>query len=342
VATTTGDGMGKRWLAAAAAAALLVWIGNGSHGDHTSAQTPQAPQAAQPTKQQPATGNPPPSHAAPSHPASAAHRAPAKAGTAKAGTALEVLATLPVKGRAPLTGYDRDRFGQAWLDTNRNGCDTRGDILSRDLTRLRYRAGTGDCVVEAGVLADPYTGRQIHYVRGNDTVDIDHVVALGDAWQTGAQQWVPRERAAFANDPMNLLAVDSSANRQKGDGDTATWLPSNRAGRCAYVARQVSVKGKYHLWVTPAEHAAMARVLAGCPDRKALTGGLPVISPVQPNAPHTPSAATHAARPGGGPSGPVDYANCDAVRAAGAAPIHRGDPGYAAHLDRDGDGVGCE
>jgi hypothetical protein len=255
---------------------------------------------------------------------------------------LAVLATLRVKGRAPLTGYDRDRFGQAWLDTNRNGCDTRGDILSRDLTSIRYRPGTHGCVVEAGVLDDPYTGERIHYVRGDDSVDVDHVVALGDAWQTGAQGWVPRKRAAFANDPMNLLAVDSSANRQKGDGDTATWLPPNRPERCGYVARQVSVKSKYSLWVTPAEHAAMARVLAGCPDRKALTGGLPVISPVRPNAPHPPSEAQHAVRPGAVPSGPLDYANCDAVRAAGAAPVRRGDPGYAPHLDRDGDGVGCE
>jgi hypothetical protein len=260
-----------------------------------------------------------------------------------AGTALAVLTGLPVKGRAPQTGYDRDQFGQAWLDTNRNGCDTRSDILARDLTALTVTPGTNGCRVEAGTLADPYTGTSIHHVRGNDTVDIDHVVALSNAWQTGAFGWDIRKRAAFANDPMNLLAVDSSANRQKGDGDTATWLPSNKSFRCAYAARQVSVKAKYELWVAPAERDAMARILTACPPQPAPTGGAPTIAPVAVNRPHqsTPRPeSTGGPEAAGGSS--VYYENCDAVRAAGADPIHAGDPGYAPHLDRDGDGTGCE
>jgi len=186
-------------------------------------------------------------------------------------TALAVLATLEVKGRAPKTGYDRDEFGQRWLDVDRNGCDTRNDTLARDLTEIER---SGPCTVMTGTLADPFTGEPIDFERGAYTsaeVQIDHVVALSDAWQKGAQEFTEDERATFANDPLNLLAVSGPANMQKGDGDAATWLPRNKAFRCAYVARQVSVKATYGLWVTQAEHDAMAAVLAACPDEPALT-----------------------------------------------------------------------
>jgi hypothetical protein len=198
-------------------------------------------------------------------------------------TALALLATLAVKGRAPMTGYDRGMFGAAWTDTNRNGCDTRNDVLRRDLTRREIKPGTSSCVALAGWLApDPYTGARIHFVYGGASeVDIDHVVALGDAWQTGAFRWVPLKRLALANDPMNLLAVSASANRSKGVGDAATWLPSNKSYRCAYVARQVAVKAKYGLWITAAEHSASARILDGCRQLVAPTGTAPTISPVR-------------------------------------------------------------
>ena len=258
-------------------------------------------------------------------------------------TALGVLATLSVKGRAPMTGYDRDQYGPAWLDANRNGCDTRNDILTRDLVSRRYDPATHGCVVLAGVLPDPYTGTRIDFVRGEgDLVDIDHVVALGNSWATGAFGWQIRKRAALANDPVNLLAVDAGANRSKGDGDAATWLPPNKAYRCRYVARQVAVKDKYGLWVTAAEKAAIARILTRCPRQPVPTdSGAPVIAPVTVS---TPSPSTRPApRHRGAPEpGSAYYANCDAARAAGAAPVHRADPGYASHLDRDGDGVGCE
>ena len=187
-----------------------------------------------------------------------------------AGKALQVLATLPVKGRAPKTGYSRDQFGPAWSDVDHNGCDTRNDVLRRDLTALALKPGTRDCVVLSGVLADPYTAAAIHFLRGNATstaVQIDHVVALSDAWQKGAQQLSPARRLAFANDPLNLLAVDGPANQSKSDGDAATWLPPNKSYRCNYVARQISVKSSYGLWVTQAEHDAMARVLSRLPER---------------------------------------------------------------------------
>lgn len=176
------------------------------------------------------------------------------------------LEQLEVKGRAPKTGYSRAQFGQAWADTDRNGCDQRNDVLARDLDVETFKPGTHDCVVLTGTLTDPYTGRTITFVRGPHSADvqIDHVVALGDAWQTGAQQLTVDERKQFANDPLNLLAVDGATNQAKGDSDAATWLPPQRDYWCSYVGRQIQVKARYRLWVTQAEHDAMARVLARC------------------------------------------------------------------------------
>lgn len=183
------------------------------------------------------------------------------------GSALAVVDTLTVKGRAPKTGYEREKFGRAWADVDGNGCGTRDDILRRDLSGVRLTDGR--CKVASGTLTDdPYTGTTVEYVRGRSKVDIDHVVALSDAWQKGAGKWDKDTRRRFANDPLNLLAVDSSTNRRKSDGDAATWLPPNKAYRCTYVARQVAVKKKYGVWVTGAERDAMKRVLKGCPQQK--------------------------------------------------------------------------
>lgn len=187
-------------------------------------------------------------------------------------TAAMVLETLAVKGRAPKTGYDRAQFGPAWSDVDRNGCDTRNDILNRDLTSIVYKPGTRDCVVLSGTLIDPYSGEQILFLRGVGSsmeVQIDHVVALSNAWQTGAFKLTYEKRLAFANDPINLLAVKGRLNSQKGDGDAATWLPPQKNIRCAYVAQQIVVKAKYGLWVTPPEKAAMVGLLSKCPGFKA-------------------------------------------------------------------------
>jgi hypothetical protein len=263
------------------------------------------------------------------------------------GTALAALQALPVKGRAPRTGYDRARFGQAWADVDRNGCDTRNDVLRRDLDAFVLKAGTHGCLVLRGTLHDPYTGRTIEFVRGQQTsiaVQIDHVVALSDAWQKGAQQWGADKRERFANDPLNLLAVDGPTNGRKGDGDAATWLPPAKGYRCRYVARQVAVKKAYGLWVTSAEKAAMERVLSSCrAERLPTAGAIPLGGGPERAA---PSPSTTSARPVSGSAGLVGgsvyYKNCAAVRAAGAAPLRIGDPGYDRHLDRDGDGVACE
>ncbi|WP_329607979.1 GmrSD restriction endonuclease domain-containing protein [Microbacterium sp. KUDC0406] len=288
-----------------------------------------------------------------------------------------MLESLPVKGRAAKTGYDREQFGQRWLDIDHNGCDTRNDILAGQLIGVEKQ---GTCKVMSGVLTDPYTGDLIAFQRGQGTselVQIDHVVALSDAWQKGAQALTPDQRATFANDPLNLLAVDGHANAQKRDGDAATWLPANKAFRCEYVARQVAVKATYGLWVTQAEHDAIARVLTGCPDEPAPVSEYATVAPEpvrtedaadaatpapQPVPSETASAKPVPVAPAPAPSKPapakpapakpapakpappsnVFYQNCTAVRAAGAAPLYAGEPGYTRKLDRDGDGVACE
>jgi len=208
----------------------------------------------------------------PAEPAPEIPEAPHVPGTSPIDGIRSALNQLEIKGRAPKTGYARDEFGQRWSDDisaefGHNGCDTRNDILNRDLINKEYKPNTRDCVVLSGQLLDPYTGTMIEFQRGRDTssaVQIDHVVALSDAWQKGAQQLPPEVRQDFANDPLNLLAVDGPANQQKRDSDAASWVPANKPFRCQYVARQVAVKQKYNLWVTQAEYDAIDRWLSTC------------------------------------------------------------------------------
>ncbi|ULN53612.1 GmrSD restriction endonuclease domain-containing protein [Mycolicibacillus parakoreensis] len=262
---------------------------------------------------------------------------PVATSEAPADPAVTLLAGLAVKGRAPKTGYDRELFGQAWSDDvtvagGHNGCDTRNDILRRDLADTELKPGTDGCVVLRGVLHDPYTGTVIDFQRGRGTsaqVQIDHVVALSDAWQKGAGQWDAATRRDFANDPLNLQATSGPINEQKGDGDAATWLPPNKAYRCAYVSRIVQVKADYGLWVTQAEHDAIARILTDdCPDPPAAPAPIPA-----PVAPPLPPPVDGAA---------VYFPNCAAAQEAGAAPLYAGSPGYRPELDGDRDGVACE
>lgn len=184
--------------------------------------------------------------------------------------AAQTLELLAVKGRAAKTGYDREQFGNGWaLDA---GCNMRNRILQRDLTDVVVDS---QCRVVSGTLDDPYTGQKLPFLRGletSDDIQIDHVVALSDAWQKGAQSLSYVERVTLANDPLELLAVEGAANEQKSNGDAATWLPSNKPFRCQYVARQIAVKYKYELWVTQAEKDAMQRVLGACPQQQLPSG----------------------------------------------------------------------
>lgn len=182
-----------------------------------------------------------------------------------ASLAVTTLDELIVKGRSPKTGYTREQFGNGWREIGK--CTTRELVLQRDLTKTNVV----DCKVYSGTLHDPYTDKIIAFKRGADTsgdIQIDHVVALSDAWQKGAQRLSYAERENFANDPLELLTVDGSANQQKSDSDAASWLPSNKSYRCKYVARQIAVKKKYSLWVTPAEQSAIRNVLENCPSQQ--------------------------------------------------------------------------
>ncbi len=256
---------------------------------------------------------------------------------------------LVVRDAAPQTGYRRDLFGQAWsddvtVDDGHNGCDTRNDILRRDLSAIQIKAGTNGCVVLNGTLDDPYSAHTIAFVRGaatSDAVQIDHLVALADAWRSGAQMLTTDQRQNLANDPLNLLAVSGPLNQAKSDGDAASWLPPNVAFRCAYVTRQIEVKTRYALWVVPAEHDAMARILTSCDEHPR-----PPVSESNPPAPHGVAAGTPPVRQPAAIVQPPDtgayFKNCAAARAVGAAPLHRGQPGYRDSMDGDQDGIACE
>lgn len=180
---------------------------------------------------------------------------------------LLALDSLPIKGRAPKTGYTRGQFGPAWFDADGNRCDQRNDVLRRDLTDPRPASG---CTVMSGVLHDKYTGKVINFTYGRGTsskVQVDHIVSLSNAWQTGASlpSYPEKSREALATDLDNLIATDGRTNQVKGDADAATWLPPVKEYRCTYVNQQIKVKQRYHLWVTQAEHDAMVRVLDTCP-----------------------------------------------------------------------------
>jgi len=179
-------------------------------------------------------------------------------------------ARLPVKGWDRETDFRRGAFGEAWsddvdVDFGHNGCNTRDDVLRRDLTDLVVRPGT--CYAQSGTLHDPYGGATIAFTRGpstSDAVQIDHLVSLSDAWYKGAREWTDQHRRDFANDPRNLIAVEGKANFDKAFRDAASWLPPNEAFRCEFVARQVEVKTAYGLWVSAKEKNALTDVLADC------------------------------------------------------------------------------
>ena len=352
------------WIAGSAVALIAVVTGLGALGSteeekstntaSTSSATSTTTMVVPPTSEKPAPT---------AKPVVQVSTAPA------ANAALAKLNTLAVKGRAPKTGYDRALFGETWTDNvnvegGRNGCDTRNDILRRDLVNIVVKPGSKGCAVESGTLNDPYTGKTIQFVRGQDTstaVQIDHVVALSNAWQTGAQQLTPEKRADFANDPRNLQATDGPTNQQKGDGDAATWLPPNKSYRCTYVTRQVDVKAAYALWVTQPEKDAITRVLGECgatvtpvttPAVAETRTQTPIPAPrtttttfVPPAPAYTPPPEPVYTPPPAEPEPEVvgsPFPNCRAAWDAGAAPVYRGDPGYGSHLDNDDDGVGCE
>ena len=202
---------------------------------------------------------------------SASTAAPSTSSTvsvAPAAAALRELRALPVSDAYVPARYDRDAFGQAWADVDHNGCDTRNDVLRRDLTAVVTRPGTNGCVVLSGTLHDPYTGRTIAFERGNTSslaVQIDHRVPLSYAWRHGAASWTPKQRETFANDQAtNLVAVDGPANEEKSDSGPAEWMPANTGDACNYAASFVTVATKWRLSIATDDKHALDRTLTGC------------------------------------------------------------------------------
>ena len=289
--------------------------------------------------------------------------------------ALTALNRLKVAARGTMSDYDRDGLFGGWIDADGDCEDTRQEILNRDLDDVVSADG---CKVDSGVLnPDPYTDTTINFVRGPATssdVQIDHVVSLGNAWITGARNLSQDQRVELANDPLNLLAVDGPTNQAKSDKPADQWLPPNVDFRCEFVAIQIAVKAKYELWVTVPEKTAMTEVLADCEGQEVPTAAVltdldanapapveealepapapvqkapepaPVVpEPVVPEpVPVAPAPVAPAPKPAGPAAPAAAFANCSAAKAAGAAPLYAGSPGYAPKLDRDGDGVACE
>jgi hypothetical protein len=275
-----------------------------------------------------------------------------------AGTALGLLGTLEVKPEDKSVTYNRELFGEPWEDVDGNGCDTRNDMLMRDLDNITVAAD--ECKVLKGTLIDPYSGKPIDFDRskgGGGGLDIDHVIALSAAFSTGASSWPAEKRLQFANDPLNLITSASGPNRAKGDKDASEWLPAtagNPAFNCRYVARQVAVKAKYGSWITPAESKAMKVVLDTCPNEPVPTDKSVLIdqtTPVSTSAPvekvpaapteKVPAPAQEVPAPAADGVDP-DYGSCTKAKAAGAGPYTTADPEYKFYKDGDGDGTVCE
>ena len=176
--------------------------------------------------------------------------------------ALAVAQALPVRGRSASTDYSRDAFGTAWKDVDRNGCDTRNDILQRDFLTSIFKSGTGNCKVIGGTWIDPYSNESYTFSEPPSGAQIDHVVSLKNAWEMGADQWDNQMRTEFANDPLNLRVTIASLNQQKSDSNAASWLPPYKPGRCDFIATQVAVKAKWQLFVTESEKEVFITILS--------------------------------------------------------------------------------
>lgn len=243
--------------------------------------------------------------------------------------ALDVLAVMIV---APeyATGYQRDLFPH-W--TVIDGCSTRDRVLIDESTSFAQVDPFG-CRVVAGDWVSPFDGRSWDDPA---EIQIDHLVALKEAWASGAWAWSEGGRRAFANDlddPRSLNAVTGAVNQSKSDLDPADWLPPLASARCRYLADWIAVKARWQLTMDAGEMAFLRSYLpANCPGQRIEPWVAVAVSapeaPVQSNATATPA-------------GDVYYANCTEARAAGVAPLRVGEPGYRSGLDRDKDGVACE
>lgn len=234
---------------------LFWWFGSGNNSGETAVSRPTASPYSLPAS--PSLPSPTEVSQVPESPTAVNTQEP----SANDSQALLAAQALVERGRSASTNYSRDAFGSAWKDVDRNGCDTRNDVLGRDFSTAIYKAGTNDCKVIGGTWTDPYSNESYTFTEQPSEAHIDHVVALSNAWQMGADLWTDQMRTEFANDPLNLIVTVASLNRQKSDSNAASWLPPYKPGRCDFIARQVAVKTKWQLFVTSSEKSAMLGIL---------------------------------------------------------------------------------
>jgi len=252
-------------------------------------------------------------------------------------TALDLLATVTVANERS-GGYDRGLFPH-WQDLDRNGCSAREDVLI-DESLTAAQVDPYGCKVVEGDWVSAYDGEE---TTTPSEFDIDHVVALKEAWESGAWNWSASARKAFANDlsdDRTLIAVSASSNRSKSDKDPSNWLPPLSADLCRYLGDWVSIKARWSLTMDQSEFGRIRNLLTSdCAGLRIRVPDPPPVSVPPPSGNSDEPATTVGA---GGSDGDVYYANCTEARAAGAAPLYRGEPGYRSAMDRDNDGVACE
>jgi len=235
-------------------------------------------------------------------------------------------------GAEHAAGYSRSKF-VLWTDADKDSCDTREEVLRAEAVR-RPRIGSS-CKVLSGKWLSKYDGRTF---TDPSKLDIDHLVALNEAWQSGAWRWTAATRKAYANDlgyANTLIAVSATANRSKGDREPQSWMPAK--SRCWYVASWVTVKWRWRLLVNSAEKSYLTKQLSGC-------GWPRVGKPARPTI-RTTGTSTTGTTSTGPTSGGADprFSTCTAAKAAGYGPYYRGrDVEYGWYQDRDQDGVVCE
>lgn len=265
-----------------------------------------------------------------------------KVGAGRA-SAVALLNGLRVANEQHASSYRSSRFG-GWLDANRDGERTRTEVLKAESTK---RAAVARGAIRTGRWLSKYDGRTL---TSASSVVVDHLVPLKEAWMSGAATWSAKKRAAFTNDlgyGASLIAVSASAQQSKGSKDPASWLPSLRPYRCAYIKNYVAVKSRWRLSVDPAEKAAITGVLASCSNYAVVKPAAPALAKLLPAAPKRPSTgSSSSAGTSSSPTHGVDpqYRTCtELLKHPNHAPYHRGvDPEYSWYQDRDGDGWVCE
>jgi Protein of unknown function (DUF1524) len=235
------------------------------------------------------------------------------------------------------SGYDRSKFPH-WVDADHDGCDTREEVLLAEAI-VKPHKGAG-CTLTGGRWYSYYDNK---YWSDTNRIDIDHVVALAEAWESGARTWTTDRRKAYAkdlDDRRTLVGVTDTVNAAKSADDPANWLPPVASMRCRYVRNWVAIKIRWWLTVNNAEKNALTWIASGCPNDT-----LTVTRTAKPGSSTSTTTTTQPPSGNCSPSyptvcipppppdldcGEISYRNFTVV-----APDPHG-------FDGDHDGVGCE